>query len=182
MKKMFISDIKEINENIKEAEKMLKESMGFYEDENSEENQIEEEPSEDFDSEENFETNEIETEPKTNMPEETNTAVESYIDHIRKYTLNGLAALCENPESEEYQMLKKIFQMCDKKSEKKEQMTESHRLFGILKESKKVVFETHVKDTKDFKSLKNSLIKEAISRGLNPSNIRLVSENKLIRN
>ena len=114
-------------------------------------------------------------------PAETESVVNSHIDNIRKYTINGLAALCDNPESEEYQMLKKIFQMCDKKPEKKENMTESHRLFGILKESKKVIFETTVKNKKDFKSLKESLVKEAISRGINPSDVRLVSENKIIR-
>jgi nitrogenase molybdenum-iron protein alpha/beta subunit len=124
-----------------------------------------------------------EVEPEMNdvTPAETESVVNSHIDNIRKYTINGLAALCDNPESEEYQMLKKIFQMCDKKPEKKENMTESHRLFGILKESKKVIFETTVKNKKDFKSLKESLVKEAISRGINPADVRLVSENKIIR-
>lgn len=171
MKKSFITDINEINNNIKEAEKMLKESMGFYEDESIEDAEIDEEPTE----------HEIEPEMDDVVPVTNNAAVDSYIDHIRKYTLNGLAALCDNPESEEYQMLKKIFQMCDKKAEKKDAMTESHRLFGVMKESKKVIFETFVENKNDFKSLKTSLVREAISRGLNPANIRLVSENKIIR-
>ena len=171
MKKSFITDINEINNNIKEAEKMLKESMGFYEDESIEDTEIDEEPTE----------HEIEPEMDDVVPVTNNAAVDSYIDHIRKYTLNGLAALCDNPESEEYQMLKKIFQMCDKKAEKKDAMTESHRLFGVMKESKKVIFETFVENKNDFKNLKTSLVREAISRGLNPANIRLVSENKIIR-
>jgi molecular chaperone DnaK (HSP70) len=171
MKKSFITDINEINKNIKEAEIMLKESMGFCSEESIEDTEMEEEPVE----------QEIEPEMPEIAPVETNSAVDSYIDHIRKYTLNGLAALCDNPESEEYQMLKKIFQMCDKKAEKKENMTESHRLFGVLKESKKVLFETNVSNSKDFKTLKASLIKEAVSRGYNPADIRLVSENKIIR-
>lgn len=171
MKKSFITDINEINKNIQEAEKMLKESMGFYEDETMEEPEMTEEPTE----------VDVEPEIADEAPVATNSAVDSYIDHIRKYTLNGLAALCDNPESEEYQMLKKIFQMCDKKAEKKENVTESHRLFGIMKENKEVVFETYISNTKDFKGLKASLVQEAINRGINPSNVRLVSENKIIR-
>lgn len=171
MKKSFITDINEINKNIQEAEKMLKESMGFYEDETIEEPEMTEEPTE----------VDVEPEIADEAPVTTNSAVDSYIDHIRKYTLNGLAALCDNPESEEYQMLKKIFQMCDKKTEKKENVTESHRLFGIMKENKEVVFETYISNTKDFKGLKASLVQEAINRGINPSNVRLVSENKIIR-
>lgn len=171
MKKSFTTDINEINKNIQEAEKMLKESMGFYEDESIEDTEIDEEPVE------------VETEPAITgeAPVVTNSAVDSYIDHIRKYTLNGLAALCDNPESEEYQMLKKIFQMCDKKADKKDTVTESRRLFGIMKENKEVVFETYISNAKDFNSLKASLVQEAINRGINPSNVRLVSENKIIR-
>lgn len=171
MKKSFITDINEINKNILEAEKMLKESMSFCEDETIEDIEMDEEP--------------VETEMEPTMNDETpvavNNAVDSYIDHIRKYTLNGLAALCDNPESEEYQMLKKIFQMCDKKADKKDTVTESHRLFGIMKENKEVVFETYISDTKNFKSLKASLVQEAINRGINPASVRLVSENKIIR-
>jgi hypothetical protein len=171
MKKSFITDINEINKNILEAEKMLKESMSFCEDETIEDVEMDEEP--------------VETEMEPAMTDETpvavNNTVDSYIDHIRKYTLNGLAALCDNPESEEYQMLKKIFQMCDKKAEKKDTVTESHRLFGIMKENKEVVFETYISDTKNFKSLKASLVQEAINRGINPASVRLVSENKIIR-
>lgn len=172
MKKSFITDINEINKNIEEAEKLLKESMGFYEEESMDDVDITE-PVEDG----------IENESDLDelSPVVSSASVESYIDHIRKYTLNGLAALCDNPESEEYQMLKKIFQMCDKKAEKKENMTESHRLFGVLKENKRVVFETFVTDVKDFKNIKSCLVKEAIEKGYNPSDIQLLSEKKIIR-
>lgn len=171
MKKSFVTDINEINKNIQEAEKMLKESMSFCEDDSAEE----------LDMETDIPTSEVEAEINDEEPVVANSTVDSYIDHIRKYTLNGLAALCDNPESEEYQMLKKIFQMCDKKAEKKDTVTESHRLFGVMKENKEVVFETYITNTKDFKSLKASLVQEAINRGINPSNVRLVSENKIIR-
>ena len=107
--------------------------------------------------------------------------IDSYVDHIRKYSLNGLSALCDNPESEEYQMLKKIFQMCDKKPEKKDGVNESHRIFGILKENKKVLFETNIKDSKDFDNYRKVISEQAKKRGLDPRDIRLVSENKIIR-
>lgn len=163
MKRNFKNNINEINKNIREAENLLKESVNFYEDEDM-----------DMDYEEDMNYEE-------EMPaEETSEAVESYIDHIRKYSLNALSELCDNPESEEYQMLKKIFQMCDKKPEKKEGISE-HRLFGVLKGNKNVVFETVINNKCDFNKLKNTLVSEAYKKGINPSNIRLVSENKIIR-
>lgn len=170
MKKSFTTDIKKINENIKEVEKLLKESMGFYEEDSMDDVEVEE-PAEDG----------IEPDLEEPTPVASNASIDSYIDHIRKYTLNGLAALCDNPESEEYQMLKKIFTMCDKKTEKKENMTESHRLFGVLKENKRVIFETFVTNVKDYKNMKSCLVKEALAKGYNPSDIQLVSENKIIR-
>jgi protoporphyrinogen oxidase len=169
MKKSFKNHMNEINENIKQVELMLKESMGFCEDESFDETDMEDETfDDDFDAD------------MGEMPLKTEKSIEPYIEHIRKYSLNGLSALCDNPESEEYQMLKKIFQMCDKKPEKKDNIAESHRLFGIMKDSKNVLFETHVENIKDFKNLKNTLINEAKKRGYNPNNIRLVSENKII--
>jgi hypothetical protein len=164
--------IKEIKKNINEVEKLLKESMNFYE-----EDSLETSGMDDMDTMEDDEQMDYENEPMVN----NNSSVESYIDHIRKYSLNGLSALCENPDSEEYQMLKKIFQMCDKKPEKKDGVNESRRLFGVLKENKQVIFETFVKNTKDFNNLKKTLVSETISKGFNPSSVRLVSENKIIR-
>ena len=175
MKKSFITDINEINKNINEAEKILKEAMNFCEDDSMETSDFDDENS---DSDFNME---VEDDFKETLPSKNNNTIESYIDHIRKYSLNGLSALCETPESEEYQMLKKIFQMCDKKPERKDGLNESHRLFGVLKENKKVLFETYINDTKNFNNLKNTLITEAISKGFNPSDIRLISENKIIR-
>ena len=144
--------------------------MGFYEEDSMDDVEVEE-PAEDG----------IEPDLEEPTPVASNASIDSYIDHNRKYTLNGLAALCDNPESEEYQMLKKIFTMCDKKTEKKENMTESHRLFGLLKENKRVIFETFVTNVKDYKNMKSCLVKEALAKGYNPSDIQLVSENKIIR-
>jgi hypothetical protein len=173
MKKSFTENMTEINENIAYVKKLLKEAMSFCgEDEMGIESEIDETNP---DVEEEFPMDDEGITP------ETSETVESYVDHIRKYSLNALSALADNPESEEYQMLKKIFQMCDKKPEKKEGMTESHRIFGVLKDNKRVIFETRIGNTKDFKNLKNTLIKETTKRGYNPSNVRLVAESKLIR-
>jgi hypothetical protein len=183
MNKIINCDIKKINESIDEIEKLLKESMNFCEDDSIEEPSYGEEPFEDEMADEpigddSIESDEIESDE---IESEGVKSIESYVDHIRKYSLNGLSALCDEPESEEYQMLKKIFQMCDKKPEKKDGLTESHRLFGILKENKKVIFETNVSDKRNFNAFKNTLISEAIAKGYDPSDIRLVSESKIIR-
>jgi hypothetical protein len=37
------------------------------------------------------------------------------VDTIRKMALKGMGELAENPESEEYQILKKVWQFCEKK-------------------------------------------------------------------
>lgn len=171
MNKTFNTDMSFISNNIAEAEKLLKEAMSFCsEDEMGMDSEMAPAP----DTEEEYPMEDEEITP------ETSEAVESYVDHIRKYSLNALSALADNPESEEYQMLKKIFQMCDKKPEKKDGMNESHRIFGVLKDSKRVIFETMVESTKDFNKLKNTLIKETSKRGYNPTNVRLVAESKII--
>ena len=166
MKNKIKNSIEIINENINEVEKLLKESMSFYNED-------------EFDSREDETVNDNDIEEEPQLTDSKN--IESYIDNIRKYSLNGLSALCDTPDSEEYQMLKKIFQMCDKKPEKKDGIMESHRLFGVLKDDKTIVFETQIKDTKDFKNLKTILVNESIMKGFNPSKIRLVSENKIIK-
>lgn len=165
------SFIKNINQDIDEVEKLLKESMNFYEEDEVEDIDYNEEDDEEL----NFDND-----TESNIKDNVDSSVESYIEHIRKYSLNGLSALCDNPDSEEYQMLKKIFQMCDKKPEKKE-ITESCRLFGILKESKEVIFESFIDNKKDFNKLKSTLVTETLNRGIDPSTVRLVSEKKIIR-
>ena len=163
MKRTFNESIEEINATIYEAERLLKEAMNFCEDDEMgiDEPEMGEEPMQ--------------------MDSELEGTVESYVDHIRKYSLNGLSALCDNPESEEYQMLKKIFQMCDKKPEKKEGMMESRRIFGVLKENKQVIFEAEIENPKEFKNFQKAMVENAKANGVDPSKIRLVSENKIIR-
>ena len=43
--------------------------------------------------------------------------VMAFVDDIRKKSLKGMAQLAENPDDERYQLLKKIWQICDKKPE-----------------------------------------------------------------
>lgn len=49
------------------------------------------------------------------QPEKLN--VEAFVDDIRKKALKGMAELADDPESASYQILKKIWQICDKKPE-----------------------------------------------------------------
>jgi hypothetical protein len=172
MNKRFRTDIDAINATINEAEKMLKEAMNFCEDD-------------DMGMGETEMGEEMPMDEEIPMGDEMNSdlegTVESYVDHIRKYSLNGLSALCDNPESEEYQMLKKIFQMCDKKPEKKEGMVESRRIFGVLKENRQVIFEAIIENPREFNNFKKVMVENARRNGVDPSKIRLVSENKILR-
>ena len=173
-KRVLTKDIKKINEEISDIQNLLRESFAFCEeDEPSMEEPV-------IDGEPSMEEPVMDDEVSMEEPIKGESSIDSYIDHIRKYSLNGLSALCDNPESEEYQMLKKIFQMCDKKPEKKEGVNESHRIFGLMKGTNKVILETYVKSGKELKDKKRVIAVEARKRGINPTNIRLVSENKII--
>ena len=59
--------------------------------------------------------------PAADMPEEKGEGdalnVEQFVDDIRKKSLRGMAQLAETPDDERYQLLKKIWQICDKKPE-----------------------------------------------------------------
>jgi hypothetical protein len=171
MRKPLTNDIDIINENINEIEKIFKESMNFCEDDDI-----------DMEGEDMGYDEGMEEEPMEEEPTAPNgKSIDSYIDNIRKYSLNGLSALCDNPECEEYQMLKKIFQMCDKKPEKKDGMNESYRIFGVNKDNNKILFEAFINNKKGMGVLKNQLVTESLHRGIKPSDIRLVSENKIIK-
>lgn len=50
-------------------------------------------------------------------PEDNGMDVMAFVDDIRKKSLKGMAQLAENPDDERYQLLKKIWQICDKKPE-----------------------------------------------------------------
>lgn len=50
-------------------------------------------------------------------PEDKGMDVMQFVDDIRKKSLRGMAQLADNPDDERYQLLKKIWQICDKKPE-----------------------------------------------------------------
>ena len=62
---------------------------------------------------------EEEPEPEKEEPvkEEEQMDIMAFVDDIRKKSLKGMASLAETPEDERYQLLKKIWQICDKKPE-----------------------------------------------------------------
>lgn len=53
--------------------------------------------------------------------------VMAFIDDIRKKSLKGMAQLADNPEDERYQLLKKIWQICDKKPESNTPAAQPHQ-------------------------------------------------------
>lgn len=56
-------------------------------------------------------------EPQHEEPQESGMDVMAFVDDIRKKSLKGMAQLADNPDDERYQLLKKIWQICDKKPE-----------------------------------------------------------------
>ena len=57
------------------------------------------------------------TEPEQQQTETESMDVDKFIDDIRKQSLKGMAQLADNPEDEKYLLLKKIWQVCDRKPE-----------------------------------------------------------------
>lgn len=56
-------------------------------------------------------------EPQQEEPQDDGMDVMAFVDDIRKKSLKGMAQLADNPDDERYQLLKKIWQICDKKPE-----------------------------------------------------------------
>ena len=66
------------------------------------------------------EMDDVQTEPEMAHEPEMQPSklnVEEFVDDIRKKALKGMAELADDPESPSYQILKKIWQICDKKPE-----------------------------------------------------------------
>lgn len=103
MKKTVKKNITEMQNLVKTMPKTINESLNFEgtddELEGYEEEMPEEEPVD---------------EP---VEEEAGMDVMAFVDDIRKKSLKGMASLAENPDDERYQLLKKIWQICDKKPE-----------------------------------------------------------------
>ena len=58
-----------------------------------------------------------EPQPEAEEPQDNGMDVMAFVDDIRKKSLKGMAQLADNPDDERYQLLKKIWQICDKKPE-----------------------------------------------------------------
>lgn len=104
MKKTVKKNITEMQNLVKTMPKTINESLDFngaddefgYEGELPEEEDVEEPVEE---------------------PKEEGMDIMAFVDDIRKKSLKGMASLADNPDDERYQLLKKIWQICDKKPE-----------------------------------------------------------------
>ena len=104
MKKTVKDSINEMKNIVEKMPKTINESLSFegdgeelgaYGDENMEEAPVEE--------------------PEEKGEESMD--IMAFVDDIRKKSLKGMASLAETPDDERYQLLKKIWQICDKKPE-----------------------------------------------------------------
>lgn len=107
MKKNVIQEnIKKLKNISSKLPKTINEAINFNEDDDMD--MIDDEP--------------MEYEPMGDEPMEEPQAdngmdVMAFVDDIRKKSLKGMAQLADNPDDERYQLLKKIWQICDKKPE-----------------------------------------------------------------
>ena len=104
MKKTVKQNISEMKRLSSRIPKTINEAINFQEDDDLE---MQDEPMDDIDAEKPMD------EPK----EESGMDVMAFVDDIRKKSLKGMAQLADNPDDERYQLLKKIWQICDKKPE-----------------------------------------------------------------
>lgn len=107
MKKNVIQEnIKKLKNISSKMPKTINEAINFNEDDDMD--MMDDEP--------------MEYEPMSDEPIEepqgdNGMDVMAFVDDIRKKSLKGMAQLADNPDDERYQLLKKIWQICDKKPE-----------------------------------------------------------------
>lgn len=104
MKKTVKKNITEMQNLVKSMPKTINESLDFAA------------PEEELDGFEGEIPEEEEEEP-VDEPKEEGMDIMAFVDDIRKKSLKGMASLADNPDDERYQLLKKIWQICDKKPE-----------------------------------------------------------------
>ena len=100
-------NINEIKKITSKMPKSINEALNF--------NQLEAEGDDEMEFEDEPEMEEPQHEEIHNEGGEMD--VMAFVDDIRKKSLKGMASLAENPDDERYQLLKKIWQICDKKPE-----------------------------------------------------------------
>lgn len=85
----------------------------------------------DYDEYQDMENHETEIPSKTQdniqPSQEQGFDVDEFIDNIRKQSLKGMAQLADDPLSEQYQILKKVWQIVDKAAEMKGQDKDTQR-------------------------------------------------------
>lgn len=91
--------------------KSINEAINFNESEDIDLDMMDDEPMEEPMNEP------IEAPMEEPEPKASGMDVMAFVDDIRKKSLKGMAELAENPDDERYQLLKKIWQICDKKPE-----------------------------------------------------------------
>lgn len=104
MKKTVKQNISEMKRLSSRIPKTINEAINFQEDDDLE---MQDEPMDGIDAEK----------PMDKPKEESGMDVMAFVDDIRKKSLKGMAQLADNPDDERYQLLKKIWQICDKKPE-----------------------------------------------------------------
>jgi hypothetical protein len=116
MKKSSRTLIKEMRELL-DCENSILENFLIpedYQDDSDEETPFDEEIPAD-------ENPDIQDEPESNeespISDDVSSEIKPLIDNIRKIALQGIAKLAERPETEEYDLLKRIWTLTDKKKE-----------------------------------------------------------------
>jgi hypothetical protein len=107
MKKNTIkTNIKHLETISSRMPKTINEAINFNEDDDMD--MMDDEP---------MEYEPMDDEPMEEPQADNGMDVMAFVDDIRKKSLKGMAQLAENPDDERYQLLKKIWQICDKKPE-----------------------------------------------------------------
>lgn len=102
------SNLNEIRRISRRMPKTIKEALNFEEDEYGD------------DMESMPEEESMNQPPKEKSNESVKMDVEEFIDDIRKQSLQGMAQLADDPNSEQYIILKKVWQIVDKAAESKQ--------------------------------------------------------------
>jgi hypothetical protein len=107
MKKTVKKNIKEMKSMVKNMPKSISESLQFTENEELD----------------GYDDEMVDEEPVDDEPDQASASEHAaqLIDDIRKKALRAMADLADTPEDENYIMLKKVWQMTDRKPEQQQQ-------------------------------------------------------------
>ena len=105
-KKLIKTNITNLKNISSKMPKTINEAINFNEDDDID--MMDDEP---------MEYEPMDDEPMEEPHTDNGMDVMAFVDDIRKKSLKGMAQLADNPDDERYQLLKKIWQICDKKPE-----------------------------------------------------------------